>query len=136
MPPAAKGSPATSKKKLPKAAAASRLGSASAGAASEADFLASYDPAAFERPSVAVDVVVLTADRGGLRVLVYQRKDHPHRGRWALPGGFVRVNESLDAAAQRLLQDKTGLAGVFLEQLYTFGAPGRDPRTHIVTVAY
>ncbi len=103
---------------------------------SEAAFLAGYDATVFERPSVAVDVVVLTASRGGLRVALYLRSEHPGKGRWALPGGFVRMDESLDAAAARLLRDKAGLADLFIEQLYTFGAPGRDPRWRIITVAY
>lgn len=103
---------------------------------SEAAFLATYDATVFERPSVAVDVVVLTASGGELRVALYLRSEHPARGRWALPGGFVRMDESLDDAAARLLRDKAGLNGVFIEQLYTFGAPGRDPRWRIITVAY
>lgn len=102
----------------------------------EEAFLAAYDLRQFERPSVAVDVVVLTVAKGGLCVVVYQRKEHPARGKFALPGGFVRMEESLDEAARRLLRDKTGLEGVFFEQLYTFGEPGRDPRGRIITVAY
>jgi 8-oxo-dGTP diphosphatase len=103
---------------------------------SEEAFLAAYDLKAFDRPSVAVDVVVLTAAAGNLEVIVYQRKEHPARGTYALPGGFIRLDESLDHAAARLLRDKAGLRGVFVEQLYTFGALGRDPRGRIVTVAY
>ncbi|MEO7331253.1 MAG: NUDIX domain-containing protein [Minicystis sp.] len=103
---------------------------------SEGAFLAGYDATVFERPSVAVDVAVLTASRGGLRVALYLRSEHPAKGRWALPGGFVHMDESLDAAAARLLRDKAGLEDVFIEQLYTFGAPGRDPRWRIITVAY
>ncbi len=103
---------------------------------SEAAFLARYDLTAFERPSVAVDIVVLGFARGSLSVAVYQRAEHPHRGRYALPGGFVRLSESLDAAATRLLHGKAGLAGVFIEQLYTFGTPGRDPRGRVIAVAY
>jgi 8-oxo-dGTP diphosphatase len=64
------------------------------------------------------------------------RGEHPHKGRWALPGGFVRMDESLDAAAARVLTTKVGLSGIFLEQLYTFGQPDRDPRTRVITVAY
>jgi 8-oxo-dGTP diphosphatase len=103
---------------------------------SEEAFLDHYDPSAFERPSVAVDVVVLAADAGELRAIVYQRKEHPSRGKFALPGGFIRMDESLDQAAARVLRDKVGLDHVFLEQLYTFGAPKRDPRTRIISVAY
>jgi 8-oxo-dGTP diphosphatase len=103
---------------------------------SEAAFLATYDAKVFERPSVAVDVVVLTASGGALRVALYLRNEHPSKGRYALPGGFVRMDESLDDAAARVLRDKAGLREVFIEQLYTFGAPGRDPRWRIITVAY
>lgn len=103
---------------------------------SEAAFLATYDLSAFPRPSVAVDVVVLTTTGGVVRAVVYERREHPSRGHYALPGGFVGLDESLDHAAARLLRDKAGLTKVFIEQLYTFGAPRRDPRGRIITVAY
>jgi 8-oxo-dGTP diphosphatase len=103
---------------------------------SEAAFLASYDPAQFERPSVTVDVALLSAFEGTLCTLVVKRTEHPSRGRWALPGGFVGMAESLDAAAVRVLATKAGVTSVFLEQLYTFGHPKRDPRTRVVAVAY
>lgn len=99
-------------------------------------FLSDYDPGAFERPSVTVDVVCLTAVEGSLRALLVKRAAPPHKGRWALPGTFVQPTEGLDEAAARALADKTGLSGVFSEQLYTFGAPGRDPRTRVISVAY
>jgi 8-oxo-dGTP diphosphatase len=91
---------------------------------------------AYPRPSVTVDVVLLTAARGGLHLLLVQRDIVPFRGWWALPGGFVRIDEPLDAAARRVLRDKAGLDDVFFEQLYTFGAPKRDPRGRVITVAY
>ena len=106
------------------------------------DELAGYDPSAFERPSVTVDVVAFVARRDGennerLHVLLVRRGVPPFAGRWALPGGFVRMDEDLDAAAHRELQEETGTrAPSYLEQLYTFGAPGRDPRTRVITVAY
>lgn len=103
---------------------------------SEEAFLATYDLTAFPRPSVAVDVVVLTIVGGVIRAVVYERREHPSRGKYALPGGFVGLEESLDQAAIRLLRDKAGLSKVFIEQLYTFGAPRRDPRGRIITVAY
>jgi 8-oxo-dGTP diphosphatase len=102
----------------------------------EQAFLEAYDPKAFDRPSLAVDVAILTVIEGGLEVALVQRTEHPHLGRWALPGGFVRMNESLDKAATRVLREKAGLADVYLEQLYTFGEPARDPRTRVVSVAY
>ena len=102
----------------------------------EAAYLDAYAPAAFERLSVAVDVALLCVEEGALRVAVVRRSTHPHRGRWALPGGFVGPKESLDAAAERVLREKAGLEAVFLEQLFSFGAPARDPRTRVISVAY
>jgi 8-oxo-dGTP diphosphatase len=102
----------------------------------ERTFLDAYDPAAFERLSVAVDVALVSASGGDLFTLVVRRREHPARGRWALPGTFVRPEEPLEAAAARALEGKVGLSGLFLEQLYTFGDPARDPRTRVVSVAY
>lgn len=91
----------------------------------------------FAQPlAVAVDVVVLTVADGVLRVLLTRRKRAPFEGRWSLPGGFVGADESADEAAERELRAKTGVTGVFLEQLYTFSEPDRDPRTRVVSVAY
>jgi len=83
-----------------------------------------------------VDCVVFGCDEGNLKVLLIERGLEPFKGRWALPGGFVRVDETLDAAARRELQEEAGLANVFLEQLYTFGGVNRDPRERVVSVAY
>ncbi len=111
----------------------------------EKAFLAAYRPKDFPRPSVAVDLVILTIIDAQLRVLLVKRKEHPFKGQWALPGGFVRVGESgidqgesVDEAARRELQEETGLepTRVFLEQLYTFGQAGRDPRMRVISVAY
>jgi 8-oxo-dGTP diphosphatase len=103
---------------------------------SEQDFLDAYDPGAFDRPSLAVDLAVLTVREGQLEALLLQRPEHPFRDAWTLPGGFVRPDESLHGAARRVLADKAGLRDVFVEQLFTFGDPGRDPRMRIVSVAY
>lgn len=102
----------------------------------ERQFLAGYDPAHFERPSLAVDIVLIGIRNAALATVLVRRSEHPQRGRWALPGGFLRMTESLDSCAARVLREKAGVAGVYLEQLYTFGAPKRDPRTRIVSVAY
>ena len=102
----------------------------------EQAFLDAYDPSAFERPSVAVDVALLSAFDGALFTLLLQRRAHPFQGRFALPGGFVGKEEPLDEAADRVLASKCGLSGLFLEQLFTFGAPGRDPRTRVISVAH
>jgi 8-oxo-dGTP diphosphatase len=90
----------------------------------------------YPRAALTVDCVVFGLDEGDLKVLLIQRGLEPFKGRWALPGGFVRVHETLDAAARRELQEEAGLTDVFLEQLYTFGTVDRDPRERVVSVAY
>lgn len=102
----------------------------------DARFLARYDASKFDRPSVAVDVALLSVFGGELWTLLVRRDEPPQRGRHALPGGFVGIRESLDAGAARVLAEKAGLSRVYLEQLYTFGSPSRDPRARVVTVAY
>lgn len=104
--------------------------------AEDEQFLASYDPDAFAHPSLAVDVVILTIRDRTLRVLLKPRAQPPQRGRWALPGGFVGLDESLDAAARRVLRRAGGGGAAIVEQLHTFGARHRDPRHRVVTVAY
>lgn len=88
------------------------------------------------RPSVTVDCVVFALDEGDLKVILIQRAVAPFQGKWALPGGFVRIDESLEEAARRELREETGLQQVYLEQLYTFGDAGRDPRGRVITVSY
>jgi 8-oxo-dGTP diphosphatase len=89
------------------------------------------------RPALTVDCVVFGYDTGDLKVLLIQRDSDPFAGRWALPGGFVRPDEPLEAAARRELREETGVERVFLEQLYTFGDDvDRDPRERVVSVAY
>ncbi len=90
----------------------------------------------YPRAALTVDCVVFGFDDGALKVLLIRRGLEPFKGRWALPGGFVRVDETLDAAARRELQEETGLTNIFLEQLYTFGTLDRDPRERVVSVAY
>lgn len=90
----------------------------------------------YPRPALTVDAVVFGLDETDLKVLLIQRDLEPFAGRWALPGGFVHVDESLEDAVRRELQEETGLKNVFLEQLYTFGDVRRDPRERIVSVAY
>src|SRR5213595_4252111 len=90
----------------------------------------------YPRAVLTVDCVVFGLDESELKVLLIERALEPFKGKWALPGGFVRVDETLDEAARRELEEEAGLRNVFLEQLYTFGAVDRDPRERVVSVAY
>jgi len=89
-----------------------------------------------ERATVSVDVVCFALADDHLSVLLVQRAETPFAGAWALPGGTVHADETLDAAASRCLAERTGVDGAYLEQLYTFGDPGRDPRGRTLSVAY
>ncbi|MBI5398578.1 NUDIX hydrolase [Candidatus Woesearchaeota archaeon] len=89
-----------------------------------------------DRPLVTVDIIIFTVRDSDLQVLLVKRNVLPFKDCWALPGGFVRMNESLEDAAKRELMEETGVHDVYLEQLYTFGEPARDPRTRVITVAY
>jgi ADP-ribose pyrophosphatase YjhB (NUDIX family) len=113
----------------------------------EEQFLKQYDPGDYPRPSMTADIVVFTvADIQGdnyrklpekeLRILLIRRAWHPHIGQWALPGGFVNPDETVGEAANRELEEETGIRGGYLEQLYTFSKPGRDPRAWVVSCAH
>ena len=90
----------------------------------------------YPHPAVTTDVVIFSIRDNQLKLLLIKRGGTPFKGKWALPGGFVELDESLEEGARRELEEETGLSGVFLEQLYTFGQPGRDPRERVITVAY
>lgn len=90
----------------------------------------------FPRPNLTVDCVVFGLDKEDLKIMLIKRKLPPFQGKWALPGGFVRIDETLEDAAFRELREETGIEKLFLEQLYTFGNVKRDPRERVVTVAY
>jgi 8-oxo-dGTP diphosphatase len=89
----------------------------------------------YPRPAVTVDVAIVTR-QARPRVLLIRRKNPPFEGMWALPGGFVEMEESLETAAQRELFEETGIQGVKLSQVHTFGDPGRDPRGRVISVVY
>lgn len=89
----------------------------------------------YPRPMVTVDMLIVTTEREP-RVLLIRRKHDPFAGRWAIPGGFVDMDESLEAAAKRELFEETGVRVAQVEQLYTFGDPKRDPRGRVISVVY
>lgn len=90
----------------------------------------------YARPALTVDCVVFGLDQDGLKILLIQRDGEPFAGEWAIPGGFVDIDETPEEAAMRELEEETGLCDVYLEQLYTFGAVNRDPRERVVSVAH
>ena len=90
----------------------------------------------YPHPAVTTDIVIFTIRDGRLELLLIRRGAEPFKGKWALPGGFVGIDESLEDGARRELQEETGVSDVWLEQLYSFGAPDRDPRERVITVAY
>ncbi|NSW91160.1 MAG: NUDIX hydrolase [Firmicutes bacterium] len=113
----------------------------------EEEFLLAYDASKYDRPSVTVDIIVFTVTdeenrncreltKKALKLLMIKRGDHPCIGQWALPGGFVNMNESLDEAALRELKEETNIDNIYLEQLYTWGDVDRDPRTRVISVSY
>lgn len=87
-------------------------------------------------PAVTVDVVIFTIEDNDLKVLLLMRPQEPFRGYLALPGGFLLKNEKTQKAAERILREKAGISKIYLEQLYTFDGPRRDPRGHVLTVSY
>lgn len=113
----------------------------------EREFLANYNANDFKRPSVTVDILLFTIMDGikenyrtlpekFLKVLLIKRADHPYIGRWALPGGFIKIDESIENAAYRVIKDEANLDNVYLEQLYTWGEIDRDPRTRVISSSY
>lgn len=113
----------------------------------EDEFLKTYDASKYERPSVTVDMLIFTVTdeekknyrklpEKVLRLLMIKRGDHPYIGQWALPGGFVNMDESMEEAARRELMEETNIDNIYMEQLYTWGDVGRDPRTRIISTSY
>jgi len=113
----------------------------------EEEFLAAYDPGKYDRPSVSVDMLIFTVANEKkenyrklpekvLKLLLIKRGDHPYLGQWALPGGFVRIDENLEEAALRELKEETNIDNIYMEQLYTWGDVSRDPRTRVISTSY
>ena len=90
----------------------------------------------YPRPALTVDIVAFSVQNQKLNVLLIERAEPPFAGMWALPGGFVQIDEDLITAAERELEEETGVQGAYLEQLYTYGAPERDPRGRVISVAH
>ena len=105
---------------------------------SEKEFLENYTDAGFDKPSVTTDILVLGVDESfaTLKALLIKRDEHPYLGYYALPGGFVRKDETAYQAAARKLSEEAGISDVYLDQIYTFTKPGRDPRTWVMSIAY
>lgn len=114
---------------------------------SEKEFLEKYDSSIYEKPSVTVDTLLFTIlnekadnyrklDEKKLSILLVKRKGHPFKDKWAIPGGFVGINESLDDACKRELKEETNVDNIYLEQLYTYGDVDRDPRMRVISSAY
>lgn len=103
---------------------------------SEEEFLAQYDAARYPKPSVTVDVVAFRNVNGIRQVLLVKRGNHPCKGAWALPGGFLNLDEELDTAAKRELKEETGLDITAIEEIGVYGAIGRDKRDRVITVAF
>lgn len=112
---------------------------------SEQQFLKEYRLEDYERPSVTNDVIIFTTDdkkednsrkvpKKGLQVLLIKRDEYPEKGKWAIPGGFINMDESLDEGAIRKLKEETGIENVYMEQLFSFGDVNRDPRTRVISV--
>ena len=112
---------------------------------SEEDFLKDYDSHKFDKPSVTNELIIFTTEnmeeenirkvpRKGMQVLLVKRDEYPEKGKWAIPGGFVHINESLEDGATRKLKEETGMDNVYMEQLYTFGETNRDSRTRVISI--
>ncbi|OAS13334.1 ADP-ribose pyrophosphatase [Paenibacillus oryzisoli] len=113
----------------------------------EQEFMQRYDVSMYERPSVTVDMLIFTVfdkeqdnyrklPEKSMQLLLIKRGEHPYLGEWALPGGFVSVHESIEEAAQRELKSETNIENLYMEQLFTWGDVGRDPRTRVISSSY
>ena len=103
----------------------------------ERKFIEEYDSSRYEKPSVTADVVIFTlSEDNTLSLLLIKRGAYPYKDRWAIPGGFIGINESVDGAATRELLEETSLRDIPIEQFGTFGAVDRDPRMRVISVAY
>jgi len=102
----------------------------------EIRFLKSYDPTKYQQPGFAADTALFAVGEDALQILLIKRGGYPYKGCWALPGGFVDIDEDITAAADRELMEETGLSGLYLEQVFAWGRPDRDPRYRTITASH
>jgi ADP-ribose pyrophosphatase YjhB (NUDIX family) len=102
----------------------------------EREYLKNYNPKDWPKPSVAADIAVFAYGEGRLYLLLVERGNYPYKGNWALPGGFINMDEDLIETAERELEEETGLKNVYLEQVSMWGKPGRDPRDRTITALH
>ncbi len=102
----------------------------------EIRFLKSYDPTKYQNPGFAADTALFAVGEDALKILLINRGNYPYKGCWALPGGFVDIGEDIATAANRELMEETGLSGLYLEQVFTWGLPDRDPRYRCITASH
>jgi ADP-ribose pyrophosphatase YjhB (NUDIX family) len=104
--------------------------------AQEEQFLKNYDSSKYQNPAVAADTALFAVDEDGLSILLIRRGGYPYKGCWALPGGFVDIGEDIMASAMRELKEETGLQSPYIEQVFVWGKPDRDPRSRVITVSF
>ncbi len=102
----------------------------------EEEILKSYDPSKYKNPAAAADTALFAVDGNALKILLIKRGDYPYKGKWAIPGGFVNIDEDIAVSAARELEEETGLSGIYAEQAFVWGKPGRDPRQRVITISY
>jgi len=102
----------------------------------EERFLKNFDPTKYRNPAVAADTALFAVDDQGISILLIRRGGYPYKGRWALPGGFVNIDEDVFDSAARELQEETGLERTYFEQVFVWGRPDRDPRQRVITVSF
>ncbi len=102
----------------------------------EAQFLKNYNPDKYQKPAVAADTALFAADGDALKLLLIRRGGYPYKGCWALPGGFINMDEDVHTSAQRELMEETGVTGIYIEQAFVWSAPDRDPRSRMITISF
>lgn len=102
----------------------------------EEQFLKSYDPTKYRNPGVAADTALFAVDESGVSILLIKRGGWPYKGYWALPGGFVNMDEDIIISAMRELEEETGIVSPYIEQVFVWGRPDRDPRARVITVSF